>query len=191
MGRTDRLTPTSRRALLQHARAAIAKAIGADTHAPGPQPLITAAAGTVPDVRAGAFVTLRVHGELRGCVGYPEPSLPLVEVVEQCAVSAAVSDPRFPSVTPNEWDDVELEISVLGPIEPVGDIAEVQVGRDGLIAELGSRRGLLLPQVASEWRWNAREFASQTCVKAGLPKDAWHTGAKLFKFEAEVFGESG
>lgn len=142
------------------------------------------------DLRAGAFVTLRVNGELRGCIGYPEPELPLIETVERCAVSAAISDPRFPAVSPAEWSSVELEISVLGPIEPVADISDVVVGRHGLIVEQGRRRGLLLPQVATEWKWSAAEFASQTCGKAGLPRDAWHTGAKLFKFEAEVFGES-
>ena len=83
-----------------------------------------------------------------------------------------------------------LEISVLGPIEPVGDIAEVVVGRHGLIAEGGGRRGLLLPQVAAEWSWDVVEFASQTCAKAGLPRDAWQKGARLFRFEADVFGES-
>jgi uncharacterized protein (TIGR00296 family) len=80
---------------------------------------------------------------------------------------------------------------VLGPIEPVHDIADVIIGRHGLIVEFGRRRGLLLPQVAIEWNWNAVQFAAQTCTKAGLPTDAWQKGAKLFKFEAEVFGESG
>ena len=78
---------------------------------------------------------------------------------------------------------------MLGPIAPVDDIREVVVGRDGLIAEFGRRRGLLLPQVAI-WKWDAAEFAAQTCIKAGLPPDAWQKGAKLFKFEAEVFSES-
>jgi uncharacterized protein (TIGR00296 family) len=90
-----------------------------------------------------------------------------------------------------EWDEVDLELSVLGPIEPVDHISEVVVGRDGLIVEFGRRRGLLLPQVAVEWKWNAEEFASRTCIKAGLPPDAWQKGAKLSKFEAEVFSESG
>jgi AmmeMemoRadiSam system protein A len=185
----DPLNDASRSDLLQRARAAIARAIGAEPPVPAvqsPLPGFTRA----PELRAGAFVTLRVGGELRGCVGYPEPSLLLVDVVERCAVSAAISDPRFPAVTPLEWDSVDVEISVLGSLEPVEDIADVQIGRDGLIVEFGERRGLLLPQVATEWGWDARDFASQTCLKAGLPKDAWQKGAKLFKFEAEVFGES-
>lgn len=172
-----------RRDLLSRARAAIARAIGASAD-PIPQSPITPS-----HMKAGAFVTLRVHGELRGCIGYPEPELPLIETIERCAVSAAISDPRFPAVSPAEWNSVELEISVLGPIEPVADIGEVVVGRHGLIVEQGRRRGLLLPQVATEWKWSAAEFASQTCSKAGLPRDAWQTGATLLKFEAEVFGE--
>ena len=173
----------SRKALLLLARSAIARAIGAERAvAPHPQAL--------DDLRAGAFVTIRINGRLRGCIGYPEPGLPLVEVVERCAVSAAISDPRFPPLTQAEWKDVDLELSVLGPIEPVHDLRDIVTGRDGLIAESGSRRGFLLPQVAVEWKWDAAEFAAQTCVKAGLPRDAWQKGAKLFKFEAEVFGES-
>ena len=173
----------SRKHLLARARAAIARAIGAERE--------TTVADAMPEsFRAGAFVTLRVRGQLRGCIGYPEPALPLIEVVEHCAVSAAVSDPRFAPVSVSEWSSVDLEISVLGPIEVVTSIDEVEVGKHGLIIEFGSRRGLLLPQVATEWKWDAAEFASQTCVKAGLPRNAWQTGAHLYKFEAEVFGES-
>ena len=139
--------------------------------------------------RAGAFV-LRMR-QKRGCIGYPDPELPLLEVIERCAVSAAISDPRFAAIGVEEWGDVEIEISVLGPIEHVADISAVVVGQHGLVVERGGRRGLLLPQVASEWNWTAEEFASQTCLKAGLPRDAWQNGASLFKFEAEVFGEAG
>ena len=183
------LDQSARAALLQRARCAIAGAIGIGTRGPSwdsrgdLQPAAPAA------LRAGAFVTLRLGGRLRGCIGYLEPDLLLFEVVEQCAVSAALSDPRFPPLTAGEWSAVEVEISVLGPIERVADISEVEVGRHGLIAELGRRRGLLLPQVATEWQWGAAEFASQTCVKAGLPMDAWRNGASLYRFEAEVFGE--
>lgn len=184
------LDDAAKRSLLLTARAAIARAISADRVTPAAEPLANLQPPIACDLRAGAFVTLRVGGALRGCIGYPEPGLPLIEVVERCAVSAAIADPRFPALTEAEWTDVDLEVSVLGPIELVDDIREVVVGRDGLIAEFGQRRGLLLPQVAIEWKWNAVEFAAQTCVKAGLPRDAWLKGAKLFKFEAEVFGES-
>jgi AmmeMemoRadiSam system protein A len=134
-------------------------------------------------------VTLRVGDDLRGCIGYPEADRALVDVIEQCAASAAVSDPRFAPLRVSELTSVDLEISVLGPIEPVQDISEVEVGRHGLIVERGHRRGLLLPQVAVEWNWDREEFAAHTCRKAGLPSDAWLTGATLFKFEAEVFGD--
>ena len=179
------LDADARRALLQRARAAIAHAIGAP-----PVPIPSPQSPIPEDLRAGAFVTLRVRGALRGCIGYPEPDLPLLAVVDRCAVSAAVSDPRFPPLNAAEWDEVDLELSVLGPIEPVVDIAEVVVGRHGLIVESGRRRGLLLPQVAVEWNWDAAEFAAQTCIKAGLPRDACQSGATLFKFEAEVFGDA-
>jgi len=179
------LEPEWKHPLLRRARAAIARAIGIDRGADG-----FVIPDSIPiDLHAGAFVTLRINGHLRGCIGYPEPDQPLLAVVERCAVSAALSDPRFPPLTAAEWDEAELELSVLGPIEPVVDLAEVVVGRHGLIVESGRRRGLLLPQVAVEWKWDAAEFAAQTCIKAGLPRDACQNGAALFKFEAEVFGE--
>lgn len=184
------LNDESRKHLLTRARAAIAHAIGAAPEIPVSDPIPTPQSLIPGDLRAGAFVTLRVLGQLRGCIGYPEPALPLIEVVERCAVSAAISDPRFPAVTASEWTRIELELSVLGPIEAVRDISEIEPGKHGLIVELGHRRGLLLPQVATEWKWDAAEFASQTCTKAGLPKDAWQKGAKLYRFEAEIFGES-
>jgi AmmeMemoRadiSam system protein A len=179
------LDDAARKSLLLKARRAIAKAIGV-TADPIPNPQ-----SPIPeDFLSGAFVTLKLKGQLRGCIGYPEPERPLLDVVEHCAVSAAISDPRFPPLSRAEWDDVSLELSVLGPIGPVDHISEVVIGRDGLIVELGRRRGLLLPQVAVEWKWDAEQFAAQACIKAGLPPDAWQKGAKLFKFEAEVFGES-
>jgi AmmeMemoRadiSam system protein A len=183
------LHDASRKKLLLMARAAIARVIGAERATPA-EPILNPQSLIPGDLRAGAFVTLRIRGQLRGCIGYPEPELPLVEVVERCAVSAAISDPRFHPLSAAEWSEVDLEISVLGPIEPVEDLQVVVVGRDGLIVEFGRRRGLLLPQVAVEWKWDASEFAAQTCIKAGLPRDAWQKGARLFKFEAEVFSES-
>jgi AmmeMemoRadiSam system protein A len=177
------LDEESKRELLQRARFAIARAIGADL-LPDHKSLIPRS-----DVLAGAFVTLRMNGELRGCIGYPEPELPLREVIDRCAVSAAISDPRFPAVGVDEWRHIDIEISVLGPIERVADISEVLVGQHGLVVELGRRRGLLLPQVATERNWSATEFAAETCMKAGLRRDAWQNGAALFKFEADVFGE--
>jgi AmmeMemoRadiSam system protein A len=176
------LTDVERRHLLERARNAIAAAVGVP-------PAQRQSAGPSLTHRAGAFVTLRLGSHLRGCIGYPAPDLPLVAVVERCAVSAALSDPRFPALDPSELSEIALEISVLGAIQPVKDISEVEVGRHGLIAQLGARRGLLLPQVAREWEWDREAFAAQTCQKAGLPPDAWKHGAQLFTFEADVFGE--
>ena len=180
------LDDSSRQMLLRRARAAIASAIGVAGQS------IRADAGAAATLgrRAGALVTLKVGGDLRGCIGYPESALPLLEVVERCAVSVAVSDPRFPAVTEAEWPHVELEISVLGPIERVVDVAEIEIGRHGLIVEMGPRRGLLLPQMAVEWKWDRVQFVAHTCAKAGLPRNAWERGGVLlYRFEAEVFGE--
>jgi AmmeMemoRadiSam system protein A len=142
-----------------------------------------------PQGHSGAFVTLHVDRELRGCIGHPGSDRPLDEVVGQCAVAAATEDPRFPALTAAELPDVDIEISVLTPIRQVGDPGEIEVGRDGLIVQDGHRRGLLLPQVARERRWDRDTFLSHTCLKAGLRPDAWRTGATISRFQAEVFSE--
>jgi len=139
---------------------------------------------------AGAFVTLRKQGELRGCIGHVEPDRPLDVTVARVAVAAAQTDPRFPSVSLDELDAISIEISVLGPLERIFGLHDIAIGRHGLVVERAFHRGLLLPQVAVERGWSADVFASQTCVKAGLPPDAWQRGATLWRFEAEVFGES-
>jgi len=144
---------------------------------------------TVLDRPSGAFVTLESHGELRGCIGHVEANEPLSTVVARCAVAAASSDPRFPAVTPAELDEIAIELSILGPLRPITDINDIEVGRHGLVVEQGWNRGLLLPQVATEWKWDREIFVGETCRKAGLPRDAWKTGAKIYIFEAEVFGE--
>jgi AmmeMemoRadiSam system protein A len=138
----------------------------------------------------GAFVTIHCHGDLRGCLGRLESDLPLAETVAQLAASVSDSDPRFDPVRPAELDDIEVEISVLTPDREVASIAEVEAGRHGLIVEHTGRRGLLLPQVAAEYGWDAETFVAHTCLKAGLPGDAWRHGARIFVFEAQVFGES-
>jgi AmmeMemoRadiSam system protein A len=138
---------------------------------------------------AGAFVTIRRGTELRGCIGHIEAEDALAHVVVRAAVAACSADPRFPVVTINEFADLWIEISVLGALERVNGPTEITVGRDGLVVERGWRRGLLLPQVAVEHGWNATVFLAQTCHKAGLPADAWCRGARVWRFEAEVFGE--
>lgn len=140
---------------------------------------------------SGAFVTLNERtGALRGCIGSIEPVAPLAQAVASSAVSAAFRDPRFPPVRKEELSDLHIEISVMSPIVPVTDVNDIQVGRDGLIIRRGHRAGLLLPQVATEYGWDRETFLSQTCVKAGLPSDAWRSpDCGIEKFSAEVFGE--
>jgi len=176
------ISDDDRRRLLQEARRAIGDALAGRPPAPP-------AAEGVFGLRAGVFVSIHHHGELRGCIGHPEGDRPLADVLGHCAAAAATEDPRFRSVSASELAACDLEVSVLGPIAPVASTGDITVGRDGLIVEQGWHRGLLLPQVAVEYGWDRETFLSQTCRKAGLPPDAWKTGASIFRFEAEVFGE--
>lgn len=148
--------------------------------------------------KSGVFVTLTTHpdGDLRGCIGYPEPLIPLADALRDSAVSACSRDPRFPPVKAAELDHIRVEVSLLTPPEEVAvkrplDLpGSIAVGVDGLILQRGWNRGLLLPQVPVEWGWTAEEFLSQTCVKAGMSPDAWLLeGTKVLKFQAEVFSE--
>jgi AmmeMemoRadiSam system protein A len=140
---------------------------------------------------AGAFVTLNTRdGDLRGCVGSILPVAPLCQAVAESAVNAAFRDPRFRPLSREELAGIHLEISVMGPIEPVASVEDIVVGRDGLIIRRGHQAGLLLPQVATEYGWDRETFLSQTCIKAGLPRDAWQRpGTTIEYFSAEVFGE--
>jgi AmmeMemoRadiSam system protein A len=139
---------------------------------------------------AGAFVTLTRDGDLRGCIGSIRAVEPLYKAVASSAVSAAFRDPRFPPLRPGELEQLDLEISVMGPIERVTNIEDIVVGRDGLIISRGAYAGLLLPQVATEYRWDRQTFLGQTCRKAGLPSDAWRAqDCRIEKFSAFVFGE--
>jgi len=140
---------------------------------------------------SGAFVTLKREGKLRGCIGTLECRRSLAEEIARVAVSAAVEDPRFSPLRPEELAGLKVEVSVLGPLEAIDpfDPAAIEIGRHGLVAEQGRRRGLLLPQVATEWGWDREQFLSQTCIKAGLPADAWRTGARIYRFDAIVFGD--
>ena len=135
----------------------------------------------------GAFVTLRSRGELRGCIGFTEPIMPLAQAVVRCAIFAATQDPRFPPVSAAELKGLGYEISVLSPIRKIDDPRLVKVGRHGLVVSQGESRGLLLPQVAVENGWGREEFLAQACLKAGLPRDAWKKGAEIHVFEALVF----
>jgi AmmeMemoRadiSam system protein A len=139
----------------------------------------------------GVFVTIKRRGELRGCLGTLQCARGLAAEVARCAADAASEDPRFPPVAVAELHELSVEISVLGPVEAIDPRSEdaIIIGRHGLIAEHGVRRGLLLPQVATEWGWTLEQFLRQACAKAGLPHDAWEHGARISRFVAEVFGD--
>jgi MEMO1 family protein len=138
----------------------------------------------------GAFVTLKEKGELRGCIGLITPEKPLYLSVRDAATFAAVRDPRFSPVTARELPDLEYEISVLTPFRRVFDVKEIRVGRDGLMMIRGSNEGVLLPQVPTEQGWDRKTFLEETCLKAGLPRQAWQDEATdIFAFSAIVFDE--
>jgi AmmeMemoRadiSam system protein A len=176
------LTLDERRQLLAIARAAFEAAVHGRRPRADTRP---AASATGP----GAFVTILCDGELRGCLGRISTELPLPGLIEHLAQEVADSDPRFDPVRPEELLSIRMEISVLTEEREVGHVGEIEVGRHGLIAEQGSRRGLLLPQVATDHGWDLEAFVTHTCLKAGLAADAWRRGARLYVFEAQVFGE--
>jgi AmmeMemoRadiSam system protein B/AmmeMemoRadiSam system protein A len=137
----------------------------------------------------GAFVTLKEHGELRGCIGYITPVKPLAETVRDVAAYAALEDHRFQPVSTAELPLLQYEVSVLSPLRRVLDIKQIKVGRDGLIMKKGDIEGLLLPQVPVEEHWDRETFLEQTCIKAGLPPQAWKDDdTDIFRFTALVFG---
>jgi AmmeMemoRadiSam system protein A len=142
-----------------------------------------------PEVRRGAFVSIFHDGELRGCLGRLNSQLPIARLVAQLAQAVADSDPRFDRVTPQELVGIGFEISVLTREREIQSVDEIEVGRHGLIVEQGTSRGLLLPQVPTEQGWDREAFLDHTCLKAGIAADAWQRGARIFVFEAQVFGE--
>jgi uncharacterized protein (TIGR00296 family) len=150
---------------------------------------------------SGVFVTLNSFNKgakmLRGCIGLSYPTTPLVQAVIEAALSAAIQDPRFPPVTPEELDQITFEVSVLTPPErvtvekPTDYPSKIKVGQDGLIIENGYCKGLLLPQVPVEWNWNEEEFLCQCSMKAGLPPDSWLLkDTKIYRFQAIIFEEA-
>jgi len=149
--------------------------------------------------KRGVFVTIHTYPDhaLRGCIGYPEPIFSLGKAVVKAA-QAACHDPRFPYLRASELDNIVVEVSILTPPEEIkvddrkALPQKVEVGKDGLIMEMGYYRGLLLPQVATEWDWDAETFLAETCVKAGLTPDCWlDNRSKVFRFQAEIFMEEG
>lgn len=147
------------------------------------------------DEMQGVFVTLHEDGDLRGCIGYPEPVMPLGRAIVDSAINAGTGDPRFPPVKVKELSRIEFEVTILTKPEPYkapkARLPElVRIGIDGLIVTKGIFSGLLLPQVAPEWGFDSMEFLSQTCVKAGLPADAWiDVDTEIQHFQAQIFAE--
>jgi AmmeMemoRadiSam system protein A len=137
----------------------------------------------------GAFTTLYLQGNLRGCVGYAMAVAPLYKAVAETARAAAFEDSRFWPVTRDEAPELEISLSVLSRLFPIR-AEEVEVGRHGLVMSLGAHRGLLLPQVPVECEWDRETFLEQTCRKAALPPDAWRKGAAIEAFTAEVFSDN-
>jgi AmmeMemoRadiSam system protein A len=138
----------------------------------------------------GAFVTLHRRGRLRGCVGQLPGRDELVEVVAHCARAAALNDSRFDPVVSAELSEIEIELSVLSPLQDV-TLEQIEAGKHGLVVSQGGHRGVLLPQVAREFKWPAQRFLEETCVKAGFARDAWRDPAtRVQAFTAEVFSEA-
>ena len=175
-------SPADRRLLLALARDAISAHVMR-----GAPPAIPSCPAALE--RGGAFVTIHNQDQLRGCIGHIEADSTRGQIIARCAVQACSSDPRFSPVAVGELAHLDVELSLLGPLEAFTDAAQIEIGRHGLVIERGWNRGLLLPQVATEWGWDALTFLAHTCRKAGLPADAWKSGTTLLRFEAEVFGE--
>ena len=142
------------------------------------------------NLETGCFVTIRRQHQLRGCIGNFTSERPLFRLVQDMAVSAATRDPRFYPMKPGDLSDFDLEISVLSPLEQVTSVEEIEVGTHGIYLVKGNSRGVLLPQVAAEFGWDRETFLRHTCLKAGLPEDAWQEECGIYIFSAQVFGET-
>ncbi len=178
------LKAREKKILLEIARKAIRAAVRKEEDTPEPREEKTL------NMRNGCFVTIKQNGELRGCIGNFQSELPLFREVAEMAAASATKDPRFYPLQEPDLDSISLEISVLSPLVKVDDIAEIEVGRHGIYLEKGFYRGVLLPQVATDHGWNRETFLKQTCLKAGLPTDAWQgEDADIYIFSAQIFSE--
>jgi len=176
------LTEEEKKTLRQVAQAAIERRLKGEKPSK-----IDIAAGQLNENR-GAFVSLHKDGRLRGCVGTIQPNRPLYQVVEDMAMAAAFEDTRFSPLSTAELKGLDLEISVLTPLQRVHDVGAIEVGKHGLYIKKGLYAGLLLPQVATEYKWDRVKFLEETCRKAGLPKNAWQEkGTEIYLFSADIF----
>ena len=182
-GFTFELTDEEKAYLKDLVRLSIAAELAGDTAWEAPEPPTDKLRETY-----GAFVTLTLAGQLRGCIGHIVGDKPLYLTIAEMARAAAFQDPRFPPLSRAEFERLHMEISILSPITPCSDPSCVEVGRHGLIVCQGNKQGLLLPQVPVEWCWDSETFLAQTCRKAGLAPNAWRMPTtQVYWFEAEVF----
>jgi len=178
------LADEEKRVLLERARSAIKSQLD---NVPNALPQFS----TIDHAPGGVFVTLRIGTELRGCIGYVESKAPLAETVEEVACKAAFEDPRFPPVRSDELPGLSIEISILSPLEVVKNVEGIEVGKHGLVIEGYGHRGLLLPNVATEYQWNREDLLYHTAQKAGLPPESWRSGDVLIcSFTTETFSEA-
>ncbi len=180
------LTPAEKRELLHIAKVTIENVVQGKS-----VPKFNVTSDRLKEKR-GAFVTINKNHQLRGCIGYILPVKPLYQTVREVAEEAALHDPRFMAVRPNELSHLQIEISVLTVPKPLKnkDLSKIKIGRDGLIIRKDGYQGILLPQVATDYHWNRTEFVEETCRKAGLPRDAWKDpDTEILYYSAEVFGE--
>lgn len=179
------LTPTQKRTLIEIAKRAIAAELKGE-----PLDLPAISDPALMEHR-GAFVTLKIDGALRGCIGTFVGTKPLIEVVADMAVQAAFHDPRFKPLGRDEFSRIHVEISVLSPLREISDIEEIEVGTHGIYIIKGPHHGVLLPQVATEYGWDTIQFLDQTCVKAGIWPGCWKDPeTRILIFSAEVFDET-
>ena len=157
------------------------------------KPVELGANDPILDHKAGVFVTVLEKGQLRGCIGHVYPTDSLINITKEAAVEAAVEDPRFPPIAPEELNEIKVEVTVLGDVvefDPRNkeELSKISLGEDGLIVSDGYQSGLLLPQVATEYNLDVPAFLEETCQKAGLPKDSWRSpSVHVYKFKGRVF----
>jgi AmmeMemoRadiSam system protein A len=177
------LSDADRATILDLARQAIAEAV---CHGRLIQPL---SKGELLEQRCGVFVSLHAKGKLRGCIGVIESHEKLGESIVRCAAGAALEDPRFARVQPDEVGDLDIEVSLMSPLEPIRP-EDVEIGIHGLLVEQGRHRGLLLPQVATEHHLDRERFLEETCWKAGLAREAWKDPeTRIYGFCCEIVSE--
>lgn len=184
------LSDSQKKYLLSLARKSIAATLAPDKVSRQEEQVTSPELQALSEVLAGVFVSLHINDSLRGCIGYIEGLRPLPEVIQETAIAAALRDPRFEPLREDELQEIEIEISVLSPLEQIQGPQDITIGKHGLLVRHGKQQGLLLPQVATHTGWEAQAFLEHTCIKAGLPSNTWELPeTEIFRFSAEVFAE--